>query len=166
MKKTILFFFAILAASFVQAQTVKVPTKVNSDKAQETLKTEAGKTTDQAGIGSLIGQLTNNISDEAFTDSFKKNKSGFVSNLNNVKDAAGAANALQTLQGGLLPSAMDSGWGKVKDKWLKDTKTASSIKSVAGVTSTLESNINDKYFKGSWVKARPAWQAGLNTLAK
>jgi hypothetical protein len=166
MKKTIYFIFTVLLISNIQAQTVKVPTKANTNAAQTDLNPESALSANQADIGNLIGQLTNNISDEAFTDSFKKNKSGFMSSLNNVKDAAGASNALQTLQGGLLQSAMDSGWGKVKDKWIKDTKGASSIKSVASAASTLESNINDKFFKGNWAKARPAWQAGMNTLSK
>jgi uncharacterized protein YidB (DUF937 family) len=166
MKKSILFLLSIFVVSALQAQTLKVPTKADAGKAQENIKAAASPAASQANIGSLIGQLTDNISDDALTDSFKKNKTGFVKNLANVNDAAGAASALQTLQGGLLPTAMDAGWGKVKDKWLKDTKVASSIKSVAGVTSTLESNIGDKFFKGSWANARPAWQAGLSALSK
>lgn len=166
MKKTLIPFFVVLFACAIQAQTLKVPTKSDAAKAKENLKTETAPVSNQANIGNLLSQLTNNISDDAFTDSFKKNKTGFLSSLGNVGDAAGASKALQTLQGGLLPTAMDSGWGKVKDKWLKDTKAANSVKSVAGVTSTLESNIDDKYFKGNWAKVRPAWQAGLNTLSK
>ena len=166
MKKSFLFLVSIFVAYALQAQTLKVPTKADAGKAQENMKTVAGPAANQANIGSLIGQLTDNISDDALTDSFKKNKTGFVKNLANVNDAAGASSALQTLQGGLLPTAMDAGWGKVKDKWLKDTKAANSLKSVAGVTSTLESNIGDKFFKGSWAKARPAWQAGLSALSK
>lgn len=166
MKKSIIFLFTVFLTYGIQGQTLKVPAKTDVNKAQENVKTGAGPAASQANIGSLIGQLTDNISDDALTDSFKKNKTGFVKNLANVKDAAGAASALQTLQGGLLPTAMDAGWGKVKDKWLKDTKAANSIKSVAGVTSTLESNIGDKFFKSNWTKARPAWQAGLSALSK
>jgi hypothetical protein len=166
MKKSILFVLAFLFLCGINAQTIKVPTKADANKAQENVKTETDKATGQANIGSLIGQLTNNISDNALTDSFKKNKTGFVNNLAGVKDAAGAASALQTLQGGLLPAAMSAGWGKVKDTWLKDVKAANSLKSVAGLASTLESNIGGNFLKSSWVQARPAWQAGLDALSK
>lgn len=166
MKKSIIFIFTFLIAFGVQAQTIKVPTKADAAKAQESVKNESNKATAQANIGSLIGQLTNNISENAFTDAFKKNKTGFANKLADIKDAAGAAGALQSLQGGLLPAAMGSGWGKVKDKWLKDVKAASSLKSVAGLVSMLESNIGNSFLKKSWTQARPAWQAGLNALSK
>jgi hypothetical protein len=166
MKQSILFLFAVLFVCGIQAQTLKVPTKADAAKTQESIKTETNKATSQANIGSLIGQLTNNVSDNALTDTFKKDKAGFVNNLSKVNDAEGASKALQTLQGGLLPTAMDAGWAKVKDKWLKDAKTANSVKSVAGLASTLESNISVKNFKSSWAQARPTWQAGLNALSK
>jgi len=166
MKKSILFVFTVLFMCGIQAQTLKIPTKADATKAQENVKTETDKTTGQANIGSLIGQLTNNISDNAFTDTFKKDKTGFINKLAGVKDAAGAASALKTLQGGLLPAAMGAGWGKVKDTWLKDVKAAGSLKSVAGLASTLESNIGANFLKSSWAQARPAWQAGLSALSK
>ncbi len=156
----------IMSAFLIQAQTLKVPTTKDVKKAEQSTKTEVAKTTDQASIGSLIGQLTGNISDNSFTDSFKKNKSDFVAKTNTIKDAAGASTALQSLQGGLLPTAMDAGWGSVKGKWLKDAKTANTVKSVAGLTGTLEKNLNPSVFKGSWGQARPAWQAALGALAK
>lgn|GEM_PF-840604 len=166
MKARLFLVCFVLFAFGLQAQNLKVPTSTDLKKTEQSVKTEASKTSSQAGIGSLIGQLTGNISDNSFTDSFKKNKGDFISKVNNVNDAAGASSALQSLQGGLLPSAMDAGWGKVKDKWLKDAKTANTVKSVAGVAGTLESNISGKYFKGSWATARPAWEAALSSLAK
>ncbi len=166
MKTKLLIIASILLGFGVQAQNIQVPTSGDMKKLEQNVKSEAEKTTSQINIGSLIGQLTNNISSEAFTDSFKKNKSAFISKVNNVKDPSGASGALQTLQGGLLPSAMDAGWGSVKDKWVKDAKTASTVKSLAGLAGTLESNISDKYFKGDWAKARPAWQAALGALSK
>ncbi|MCX6280351.1 MAG: hypothetical protein NTU51_00125 [Bacteroidetes bacterium] len=166
MKTTSLLICFVLFAFGIQAQNIKLPTNTDVKKAEQSATTEVGKTTSQANIGNLIGQLTNGISDNAFTDSFKKNKTAFVSKVNNVSDAAGASSALQTLQGGLLPTAMDAGWGKVKDKWVKDAKTANTVKTVAGVAGTLESNISGKYFKGSWATARPAWEAALSALAK
>lgn len=165
--KTKLFLISFILAAFLsQAQDLKLPTSVDTKKAEQSVKAEAAKTTGQANIGSLIGQLTSNISDNAFTDSFKKNKGDFISKTNNISDAAGASSALQSLQGGLLPTAMDAGWGSVKGKWLKDAKTANTVKGVAGVAGTLESNISDSFFKGTWAKARPAWQAALGALAK
>jgi hypothetical protein len=166
MKTKIFFISFILSAFLSQAQDLKLPTSIDTKKAEQSVKTEAAKTTGQANIGSLIGQLTSNISDNAFTDSFKKNKGDFISKTNNISDAAGASSALQSLQGGLLPTAMDAGWGSVKGKWLKDAKTANTVKSVAGVAGTLESNISDSFFKGTWATARPAWQAALGALAK
>ena len=166
MKNLIMFFIAFLFVSGIQAQTLKVPAKTDATKAQESLKTETNNATGQANMGSLIGQLTNNISDNAFTDAFRNNKAGFINSLSSVKDIAGASSALQKLQGGLLPAAKDAGWSKVKDKWLKDTKAANSIKSVASSASLLESNISDKFFKGNWASVKPAWEAGLKTLSK
>ena len=166
MKTNLILIFAVLLVYGIQAQTIKVPAKTDVTKAQESVTTEANKANSQANIGSLIKQLTSNISDNAFTDVFKKNKAGFLSSLGSIKDVAGASSALQKLQGGLLPSAMDAGWSKVKDKWLKDVKAASSLKSVAGLVSTLESNISSSFLKKSWAQARPAWQAGLNALSK
>jgi len=166
MRAISLLFCFIMSAYVSQAQNIKVPTSSDVKKVEQSVTSEAAKTTNQASIGNLIGQLTSNISDNAFTDSFKKTKGDFISKTNNIKDATGASNALQTLQGGLLPTAMDAGWSKVKDKWVKDAKTANTIKGVAGVAGTLESNINDNFFKGTWAKARPAWQAALGALAK
>ena len=166
MKARMLLICFVLFAFGMQAQDIKVPTSTDVKKAEQNVKSEAAKTTNQTSIGSLIGQLTSGISDNAFTDSFKKNKGDFISKVNKVSDAAGASSALQSLQGGLLPSAMDAGWSKVKNKWIKDAKAANTVKSVAGVAGTLESNISGKYFKGSWATARPAWQAALSTLAK
>ena len=99
-------------------------------------------------MGGFIGQLTNNISDDALTSTFKKSKGDFISKTGNVKVASGAASALQTLEGGLLPPAMDAGWGSLKNKWMKDAKTATTLKTVAGLTGTLESNVGSKYLKG------------------
>ncbi len=166
MKASVLFVCMILFAFIVNAQDLKLPTSKDVKNAERGVKSEAAKTTGQANIGSLIGQLTSNISDKSLTDSFKKNKGDFINKVSSVNDAAGASSALQTLQGGILPSAMDAGWGKVKDKWVKDAKTANTVKSVAGVAGTLEKNINSSAFKGSWSSARPAWQAALSTLAK
>jgi len=157
---------AILLVSGIQSQNIKLPGAADVKKAEQSVKSEASKVTNQANIGSAIGQLTGNISDGAFTESFKKNKSDFISKTNSVKDAAGASSALQSLQAGLLPTAMDAGWGSVKNKWVKDAKTATTVKQVASLTSLLESNVSDKYFKGDWAKARPAWQTALNTLSK
>ena len=166
MKAAALLISLALFAFGMQAQDLTVPTSKDVKNAEQNVKTEAAKVTDQANIGSLIGQLTNGISDNAFTDSFRKNKSDFVNKVNKVSDAAGASSALQSLQGGMVPAAMDAGWGKVRDKWIKDTKTAKTVKDVAGVAGTLESNISGKYFKGNWATARPAWQAALSALAK
>jgi len=166
MKTTVFFLCFIMFASGMHAQDLKLPTSADVKKAEQSATTEAAKVTSQANIGSLIGQLTNGISDNAFTNAFKKNKSDFVSKTSNIKDAAGASSALQSLQGGMLPSAMDAGWGKVKDKWIKNAKAAKTVKDVAGAAGTLESNISSKYFKGNWATARPAWQAALSTLAK
>jgi hypothetical protein len=166
MKKFIIFLFAILLITGIHAQNLKVPGSTDVKKAEQSVKNESSKATGTTNIGSLIGQLTSNISDEALTGAFKKNKSDFISKTNNVKDAAGASSALQSLQGGLLPTAMNAGWGSVKDKWVKDAKTANTVKSVAGLAGSLESNINSKFFKGNWAQARPAWQTALNTLSK
>ncbi len=166
MKTRTLLVFFVLASFLCHAQNIKLPTTTDVKKVEQNVKTEAAKTTDKANIGSLIGQLTSNISDKAFTDSFKKNKGDFISKANNIKDAAGASSALQSLQGGMLPTAMDAGWGAVKTKWVKDAKTANTVKSVASVAGTLESNINQSAFKGTWAQARPAWQAALGALAK
>ena len=166
MRTSALLICLVFFAFTMNAQDLKLPTSNDVKKAEQNVKTETNKATSQANIGSLIGQLTNNISDKSLTDSFKKNKSAFVNKVNNIKDASGASSALQSLQSGILPSAMDAGWAKVKDKWIKDAKTANTLKSVAGVTSTLESNINSSSFKGNWATARPAWQTALSTLAK
>lgn len=166
MKTKLLIIGFILLGFGIQAQNIKVPTSGDLKRAEQNVKSEAEKATSQVNIGSIIGQLTNNISSEAFIDSFNKNKGSFISKVNDIKDPSGASSALQTLQGGLLPSVMDAGWGSVKDKWVKDAKTANTVKTVAGLASILESNISDKYFKGDWVKARPAWQAALGALSK
>ena len=163
MKKTAVLLFIILLGYGIQAQNLKLPS-TDAKKVEQAAKAEAGAA--QASIGNVIGQLTSNISDDAFTDSFKKNKSDFISKTNGVKDAAGASSALQSLEAGLLPTAMDAGWGSVKSKWIKDAKTASTVKTVAGLAGTLESNVSDKYFKGTWATARPAWQTALSTLSK
>jgi len=166
MKKSILLLFTVLIVLGISAQSLKVPSTADTKKAQSELNNQSSALADQTSIGSLIGQLTENISDDAFTDSFKKDKGDFIKKTNEVKDAAGASSALQSIQGGLLPMAMDAGWSKVKSNWLTNAKAANSIKSVAGITSQLESNISDKYFKGSWASMRPSWQAALNSLSK
>jgi hypothetical protein len=166
MKTASIFLLTLLLGLGIQAQNIKLPGSADVKKVEQNVKSETGKVTEQANIGNVISQLTSNISDDALTSTFKKNKSDFISKTNNVKDAAGASSALQTLQGGLLPTAMDAGWGSVKDKWVKDAKTASTVKTVAGLAGTLESNVSDKFFKGSWATARPAWQAALSTLSK
>lgn len=166
MKKSILLLFTMVFVLGMNAQSLKVPSTTDTKKAQSSLNSQASSVADQASIGSLIGQLTDNISDDAFTDSFKKDKGDFIKKTNEVTDAAGASSALQSLQAGLLPMAMDAGWSKVKSSWLTDAKAANTVKSVAGVTSMLESNIGGKFFKGSWASARPAWQAALNSMAK
>jgi hypothetical protein len=166
MKTRLLLISFVMLAMLIQAQNIKLPTSTDVKKAEQGVKTEAAKTTDQASIGSLIGQLAGNISDASLTDSFKKNKSDFITKTNKVTDAAGASSAIQSLEAGLLPSAMDAGWGSVKNKWVKDAKTANTVKSVAGVAGTLEKNISSSSFKGTWAQARPAWQAALGALAK
>jgi hypothetical protein len=166
MKKSILLLFTSLFILGMNAQSLKVPSTTDTKKAQSELSTQSSTLADQASIGNLIGELTNNISDEAFTDSFKKEKGDFIKKTNEVTDAAGASSALQSLQAGLLPMAMDAGWSKVKSSWLTNAKAANSVKNIAGITSQLESYVGDSFFKGSWASARPAWQAALNSMAK
>ena len=165
MRTTAVICCMLLFAVFLQAQ-ISIPSSADVKKTQLAATTEVSKASSQANIGSLIGQLTNGISVNSFTDSFKKNKSDFVSKTSKVSDAAGASSALQTLAGGLLPAAMDAGWGAVKSKWFKDAKTANTVKSVAGIAGALESHISPNSFKGDWATARPAWQAALGALAK
>ena len=165
MRTTAVIFCMFLFATIMQAQ-IAIPSSADVKKAEQAATTEVSKASSQVNIGSLIGQLTNGISDNSFTDSFKKNKSDFVSKTSKVSDAAGASSALQTLAGGLLPAALDAGWGSVKSKWFKDAKTANTVKSVAGIAGTLESHISPKNFKGDWAAARPAWQAALGALSK
>jgi hypothetical protein len=152
-----------LAASIIRSQDLNVPKSKDLQKAKSETTKQA---TSQANLGGLVGQLTENISDKAFTDEFKKKKDDFTKSANNTKDAAGLSSSLQTLQGGLLPTAMDAGWGAVKGKWIKDAKSANTIKTVAGLTQTLESHISPSVFKGEWVKARPAWESALGSLTK
>ena len=134
--KTFGFLVLIFTISVgLQAQSLKTGTSTDLKKADQTVQTGAATVASQANIGSLIGQLTSNISDDAFTDAFKKDKSDFISKTSKISDAAGAASAIQSLQGGLLPSAMDAGWGAVKSKWLADSKSANTIQQVAGLTS-------------------------------
>lgn len=166
MKTTKLIALLVLFSLGIQAQSLKTPTTTEVKKADQSVQTGAVTTANQASIGSLIGQMTNNISDDAFTDSFKKDKSDFIKKADNIQDPAGASSALQTLQDGLLPTALNAGWGAVKGKWLQDSKSAKTIQDVAGLTGTLESNINPKVFKGEWAKVRPGWQTALKTLSK
>ena len=166
MKRLIAIFVTLAVACSLQAQNIKLPASTDVKKAEQSAKAQTGTVTGQANVGSLIGQLSGNISDDALTGALKKDKSEFISKANNAKDPAGASSALQSLEAGLLPAAMDAGWGTVKDKWIKDAKTANTVKSVASLTGTLESHISQKSFKGDWAKARPAWQTALNSLAK
>lgn len=152
-----------LAAACVSAQDIKLP---SSKDVQKTTNDASKQVTSQADLGGLVGQLTNNLSDKAFTDEFKKKKDSFSKSVSNTKDAAGLSSSLQTLEKGLAPSTMDAGWGAVKGKWVKDAKTANTVKSVAGLTQTLESHISPSVFKGDWAKAKPVWESALGALAK
>ena len=164
MKTGISFIIAFfLVAGLATAQDLKLP---SSKDVQKTTNEVAKQTTPQANLGSLIGQLTNNLLDKSFTSEFKAKKESFTKSLSSTSDASGLSKALQTLQGGLAHTAMDATWSSVKTKWIKDAKTANAIQSVASLTKILESHINQSAFKGSWAQARPVWQSALATLAK
>jgi hypothetical protein len=153
----------VLAMAYVNAQDIKVPT---TKDIQKTENDATKQVTSKANLGGLVGQLTSNLSDKAFTSDFLKKKDSFTKSTAGTTDAAGLSSSLQTLQGGLAPTAMDKGWSTVKGKWLKDAKTANSIKSVAGLTQTLESHITPSVFKGEWTKTKPVWESALGTLSK
>jgi len=152
-----------LAVAYVSAQEIKVP---SSKDVQKTTNEATKQVTSQADLGGLVGQLTNNLSDKAFTNEFKKKKDSFSKSVSNTKDASGLSSSLQTLEKGLAPAAMDAGWGAVKGKWIKDAKTSNTVKSVAGLTQTLESHISPSVFKGDWAKTRPVWESALGALVK
>jgi hypothetical protein len=145
------------------SQNLKVPKTDDLKKSGETVQKT---TTAPANMGNLLGELTNNISDNAFTEDFKKQKSGFTDKVNKTTDASGLGGSLAMLGGGLKTGAMDAGWGAVKDKFVKDAKSATTIKTVAGLAGQLESHISPSSFKGTWGQARPVWQSALNTLSK
>ena len=145
------------------SQNLKVPKTDDLKKSGEAIQKT---TTAPANMGSLVSELTNNISDNALTDSFKKDKPGFTEKVSKTTDAAGLGNSLATLGNGLKTSAMDAGWGAVKAKFVKDARAATSIKTVAGLAGQLESHISPASFKGSWAQARPVWESALGTLSK
>jgi hypothetical protein len=152
-----------LAVACVNAQEIKMATSKDLNKATTTATKQV---TTKADLGTLVSQLTNNLSDMAFTTDFLKKKDSFTKTASGTTDAAGLSSSLQTLQGGLAPIALDKGWGMAKTKWLKDAKTANDVKSLAGLTQTLESHISPTVFKGTWQKTKPVWESALNTLAK
>ena len=164
MKTRFLLMVALIAACLTgYAQDMKLPMSDDVKKAGQTVQKKATST---ASMGNLVGELTNNISDKALTDTFKKQKAGFTEKVSKTSDASGLGSSLATLGGGLKTSAMDAGWGAVKDKFVKDAKSATTLKTVAGLTGQLESHISTGSFKGSWAKARPVWQSALSTIAK
>ena len=91
MKKVVSLLILMAMATVVSAQDLKLPTSSDVKKAEQAVKSEAGKATSQANIGSLIGQLAGNISDGALTETFKKNKSDFISKTGKVTDVSGAS---------------------------------------------------------------------------
>ncbi len=166
MKISTLISCFVLLALITQAQDIKVPTSSDIQASQQAMGAAVESTTTPVNIGGLLGQLAGNLSDDAFTESFKEKKSDFISEAGNIVNPEGASSALLSLQGGLVPSAMNAGWDAVKDSWIKDANTANTVKSVASLAGTLESQISDKYFSGTWATARPAWQAALSALSK
>jgi hypothetical protein len=164
MKKKLFFIIAIFATCLVgYTQNLKVPKTDDLKKSGEAVQKTA---TAPANMGNLVGELTNNISDKAFTEDFKKQMAGFTEKVTKTSDAAGLGSSLATLGGGLKASAMDAGWGAVKNKFVKDAKSATTLKTVAGLATQLESHISPGSFKGTWTQARPVWQNALSTLSK
>jgi len=99
-----------------------------SKDVQKTTDNATKQVTSQANLGSLVGQLTNNLSDKAFTGEFKKKKDSFTKSVSGYHRCCRISKSLQTLEGGLAPAAMDAGWGAVKGKWIKDAKSATTGK--------------------------------------
>ncbi|MGA3013934.1 MAG: hypothetical protein ABSD71_07850 [Bacteroidales bacterium] len=161
--KITLLIALVLVVGCINAQDIKVPSSKDVNKATATATKQV---TSKADLGTLVSQLTNNLSDKAFTSDFLKKKESFTKTTSGTTDAAGLSSSLQTLQGGLVPNALDKGWGMAKTKWLKDAKSANDLKSVAGLTQTLESHISPAVFKSDWQKTKPVWESALNTLAK
>jgi hypothetical protein len=149
------------------SQTNTLTKQAESTPAAQSLPSTTAVTTPSAGggIGSLIGQFTNNLSTGALTDEFAKNKGEFVKSANNTNSGSGVSNLLQKVEGGIKPTAFSSGWAAEKSNWLASAKKAVTVKEGAALLSKLEANINPKYFTGEWAKLRPMWQAGLKKLA-
>ena len=164
MKTKVILMAALLVVGLAGfSQNLGLPKTGDLKKAGESVQKTAAPA---ANAGSLVSQLTSNISDKSLTDSFNKQKPAFTDKAGKTADPAGLGNSLAALGGGLKPEAMDAGWGAVKDKFIKDAKSATTIKTVAGLAGQLESHIKPTSFKGTWAQARPAWQTALSTLSK
>lgn len=163
MKTAIMMIALIFAFAGLSAQDVTVPSQPDMNKA-------AGDASRQVGaggsVGSLMGQLSDNLKDEALTDEFKESKGQFASSAENTTDPGMLGTLLQKLQGGIASSAMDKGWDTVKEKWLTDTKTAGSVEKVAGLLQKLETHISPSAFKDSWSSVKPMWDNALGAIAK
>ncbi len=164
MKRALLFLTLFIGTCLVSySQNLTLPKTPDLKKTGETVRKTAVPT---ANMGNLVGELTNNLSDNTLTDEFKKQKPGFTNETVKTTDPAGLGNSLATLSNGIKPGSMDAGWNAVKGKFFKDAKSAGSIKTVAGLAGQLESHIKPDSFKGTWGKARPVWQNALKTLSK
>lgn len=152
--KIILLIAFVLAVMIADAQDVSVPSSVQPGQAS------------QKGLGALIGQLTDNLSDKAFTSDFLAKKGDFTSSVTNTSDAPGLSNSLQTLEKGLDPSAMDKGWSAIRSRWITDAQSASRIETVAALAQKLESNIDPSYFKGDWAEVKQVWESALGAVAR
>ncbi|MGE5423746.1 MAG: hypothetical protein ACM3N9_00195 [Syntrophothermus sp.] len=115
-------------------------------------------------LGQLMGQMAENLKDEAFTGFFRGVKKDFTVAVTTTSDPGGLASALQKLEDGLTPLAMDPGWGAVKFKWREDAATARSIETIADLLRKLQLHITPSFFKNEWQTVKPGWQASFKGL--
>ena len=108
-------------------------------------------------VSSYILELETNTKWDAVEETWKSQRTNWVSNVKSNNKPKVNADLLLLFESNLKWSSVEEGWKPKRDKWVKNCEKATSHSQVAVLLVELESNMKWTSVDEKWKKRREAW---------
>lgn len=112
-------------------------------------------------VAQALLQFEQEMKWEAVQDSWRGDRAGWVSGLQNARTAADVARALGVLEVAMKWEAVDGSWRETRPGWVTQVGSASSAAQVAQLLLVLEQATTWEAMNDSWRGSRPGWVSTL-----
>jgi len=112
--------------------------------------------------GTLLSQFMSAIKPSSFTESWTKEKSGWLSAVGKIKDAPGMIGNITSLAKFIKPAMFKNGFSV--ENLMKTATTAKTMGDAAGLLKGLEGGMKPEAMVSSWAGKKNSWISALDML--